>query len=544
MPPSLTDLKTLLKDIDTFTLALSGLKLRSYQREAARAVCNSIFEHLGLSIVIMFPRQSGKNELQAQLEAFLLALMQGSNAEIVKVSPTWKPQSLNAMRRLERTLDNNIYTHGRWVKESGYIYRLGKARVSFLSGAPTSNIVGATASTLLECDEAQDVLIDKWDKEINPMAASTNATRVFWGTAWTSQTLLARELRTAQLLSAHDGIQRVFRADANTVAAEAPAYGAFVANEVARLGASHPSVRSQYYSQEIDQEGGMFPPARRALMQGRHAWLDTPLQLPPAELGGGRSLRRGSGAGSVYAFLIDVGGEDEAVAGAPAGQASFFSELHLDHDATALTIVAVDLSGLSDPVIAAPCYRVVHRRQWTGSGQAALYAQIKALAELWQPRHIVIDATGIGAGLASFLENALGGRGSGGRSSSPGGGPVIPFVFSQKSKSELGWDFLAVIETGRYQEYLPQSPVGVEGEIQRKFFRQLEFCQMEVLPGPSRTLHWGVPDGARDPASGEPLHDDLVISAALCTVLERLPWGQAHSVVIQGYDPLDHLKEF
>ena len=88
----------------------------------------------------------------------------------------------------------NLIVRTLWKKESGYIYKLNTARIYFLSGGPEANIVGATASTLLEVDEAQDVQIAKFDKDINPMAASTNATRVFWGTAWTSKTLLAREL--------------------------------------------------------------------------------------------------------------------------------------------------------------------------------------------------------------------------------------------------------------------------------------------------------------------------------------------------------------
>ena len=50
--------------------------------------------------------------------------------------------------------------------------RLDGAMIHFLTGSPTSSIVGATASLLLECDEAQDVEIAKWDKEIAPMAAS------------------------------------------------------------------------------------------------------------------------------------------------------------------------------------------------------------------------------------------------------------------------------------------------------------------------------------------------------------------------------------
>ncbi len=53
------------------------------------------------------PAQSGKNELQAQLETYLLALFCDTPAEMVKVSPTLKPQAQTAMRRLERTLKKN-----------------------------------------------------------------------------------------------------------------------------------------------------------------------------------------------------------------------------------------------------------------------------------------------------------------------------------------------------------------------------------------------------------------------------------------------------
>ncbi len=149
----------------------SKVTLRDYQKEVALAVIESVLGRQGISLVVMFPRQSGKNELQAQLESYLLCLFSGTDAEIVKVSPTWKPQSLNAMRRLERILKRNPLTQTLWQKEAGYIYRVGSARIYFLSAAPESNIVGATASTLLEVDEAQDVLPGKFDKEMAPMAA-------------------------------------------------------------------------------------------------------------------------------------------------------------------------------------------------------------------------------------------------------------------------------------------------------------------------------------------------------------------------------------
>ncbi|HEX9029597.1 MAG TPA: hypothetical protein VF823_10525, partial [Anaerolineales bacterium] len=209
----------LLRDVCRFAEYGSHLRLRGYQAQVASAIVDSVIGRKGLSFVVIFPRQSGKNELQAQIETYLLTALSHFDAEIVKVSPTYKPQTLNAMRRLERTLKRNICTHALgWRKESGFIYRVGKARAIFLSGSQTANVVGATASELLECDEAQDVLIAKWDKDFAPMAASTNATRVFWGTAWTSNTLLSRELRLAQAAEKADGIPRIFRIDAAEVA--------------------------------------------------------------------------------------------------------------------------------------------------------------------------------------------------------------------------------------------------------------------------------------------------------------------------------------
>ncbi len=282
----------LLEDLAQFCEYGSGLRLRKYQVEAGGRSPNSVLKRRGLTFVVVFPRQSGKNELQAQIEAYLLAVLYLEEAEIVKISPTWKPQSLNAMRRLERVLSRNVLTRKSWKKEQGYIYRNGRARVFFLSGAPTANIIGATASTLLECDEAQDVSIAKWDKEISPMAASTHATRVFWGTAWTSQTLLARERQAALEAEKEDGIRRVFQVRAEEVGEEVPAYASYVREQVRRLGRSHPFIRTQYFSEESEAQAGMFPAWRRAMMRGTH-----PAQVEPRPDG-------------IYVFLMDVGGEN------------------------------------------------------------------------------------------------------------------------------------------------------------------------------------------------------------------------------------------
>ena len=150
---------------------------------------------------------------------------------------------------------------------------------------------------------------------------------------------------------------------------------------------------------------------------------------------------------------------------------------------------------------------------------------------------MVVDATGVGAGLSSFLAAALGDR-------------LIPFVFTGSSKSQLGWDFLGVIESGRYKEH---APVGAglalrapEGErpaldpIQDRFWREVENVQMEAQTGPDRRIRWGVPNGAK--VGGEYIHDDLVLSAALCAVLDGQEWAiSGPSLIVHRLDPLAEL---
>jgi hypothetical protein len=502
-------IKRLLQNVILFACHASGIHLRGYQEQVAAAVVDSVLYKKGLTFVVIFPRQSGKNELQAQIETYLLVIFSLVDVEMVKVSPTWKPQSLNAMRRLERVLDRNMFTRATWAKRSGYIYEVGGARITFLSGAPTSNVVGATASLLLECDEAQDVSIAKWDKEINPMAASTNATTVFWGTAWTSQTLLAREKEAALKQEKKDGIRRVFQVDAAAVGEEVPEYKKFVRNEIAKLGRGHPFVKSQYFCETIDAESSMFPPERLEKMHGEHD-----LQLNPER-------------GQLYAFLVDVAGEDEAAAGIEQ-DAEFTAGT--EHDATALTIVLVDLESLRDEFKAAPTYRTVHRRMWTGNRHTDIYAELKKYADIWQPRRIVVDATGVGAGLASFLSKTFPSQ-------------VLPFIFTRKSKSDLGWNFLAIVETGRYKEHRPDHFIhGAKEKLQQEFWQQCSSTRIEITPGPERRLKWHVPDGARDPATGAQLHDDLVVSAAMCAILDDEEWGTAESFVIPMRDPLDDMS--
>ena len=395
------------REIKDFSEILSGVVLRNYQHDVAVAIVDSVFERAGRTIVVIFPRQSGKNEIQAQIECYLLTMLSQFDTEMVKASPTWKPQAINAMRRLERVMERNMLTTRRWIKESGYVYRIDKSRIYFFSGGETSNVVGATANELLQCDEAQDISTRKWDKDFAPMAASTNATRVFWGTAWTSRTLLARERKAAEAEQAEDGIRRVFIMDAKDVEKEVPEYGTFVRGQVKKLGRNHPMVKTQYFSEEIDAEGGMFPQERLAMMQGNHIELTEPVD------------------GQLYAMAIDVAGEDEGAIGEEIDAESLSLLENPARDATSVTIFNVDLSTMPADELGAPTYRVVARYNWIGTRHTQIYNQLKELAQRWRAQYIVIDSTGVGQGLSSFMEKSFPGR-------------VIPFLFTAKSKSDLG----------------------------------------------------------------------------------------------------------
>jgi len=486
--------KIILRNVNRFCEEASGIRLRSYQQQVAQAIVDSAIRGKGLSFVVIFPRQSGKNELQAQIEAYLLSICSVEPAEMVKVSPTWKPQSLNAMRRLERVIKHNLIIRGRWTKRSGYIYQFGEAMIHFLSGSPTSSIVGATASLLLECDEAQDVEISKWDKEIAPMAASSNATRVFWGTAWTSKTLLARELRAARLAEQLDGIQRSWVLTADEVGAEVPAYRKFVDEQVARLGRNNPLVRTQYFSEEIDSEGGMFSLSRRVLMLGGHEMYEYPTP------------------GNAYVFTIDVAGEDE-------GASDDITQLaNPRRDSTVITLFEIQMPKQED-IQHKPIYKVVNRLSWQGVKHSKLYSTIVAMVYAWEPVKLIIDATGVGAGLASFLVDKLGSK-------------VVPFEFSSISKSDLGWSFISTIESGRYKEYRP---------FDKGMALQLEYCQYQIMDGPGKLMRWGVPDGTRDVATGDLVHDDYILSAALISLLDDEIWGIGDSRIIKPRDILEEL---
>ena len=194
-------------------------------------------------------------------------------------------------------------------------------------------------------------------------------------------------------------------------------------------------------------------------------------------------------------------------------------------DSTTLTIVGVDLSSLS--TLQRPTYRVLARQAWTGENHLAVFGKLKNLAAGWRPGHIVIDATGVGEGLWAMLDRAFPAR-------------LIPVKFTRQEKSELGWRFLSIIETGRFVDPLTAAGKDHLSDVVRL---QYSRCICEILPGPAKSLRWGVPEGARGP-DGELIHDDFILADALVSKLDQLEW-HIHfptTMIESSFDPLDRIE--
>jgi len=92
-------------------------------------------------------------------------------------------------------------------------------------------------------------------------------------------------------------------------------------------------------------------------------------------------------------------------------------------------------------------------------------------------------------------------------------GKVHPVKYTSAVKSDIGYRFISIIESGRFRDLAPDPRVQA----------QYRACQAEILPGPAKTLRWSVPEGIRD-SSGDLVHDDHLMADSLVAVLDRLEW--------------------
>src|SRR5512146_137177 len=125
--PNLSSLARIIRKDPIVFARACAITMRPYQRAIASAIKDSIVHARGLSFVVILPRQSGKNEVQRHLFAWLLYRAAQRGGTIVSVAPTFKPQTINAMERVRLALDTNIVTRGNWRSSAGFIFRFHKA---------------------------------------------------------------------------------------------------------------------------------------------------------------------------------------------------------------------------------------------------------------------------------------------------------------------------------------------------------------------------------------------------------------------------------
>lgn len=429
--------------------------LRSYQDEAGRAIVESVLDNRGLTFTVVMARQAGKNELSAHVETNVLLMNCRRAIDAVKCAPTFDPQCRISMRRLWSLIVQSKLL-GESSREHGHIIRVGKARQVFLSAEPSSNVVGHTAGLMLEVDEAQDVDIEKFDREFRPMAAPTGATIVYYGTPWDDSSLLERAVQHNLELERRDGIPRHFTADWTQVAELNPAYARYVDAERARLGEDHPLFRTQYALKTVAGKGRLFSGGQLAQLQGRHARQHAPCD------------------GETYVAGLDLGGQDFGGVGR--------------HDATVLTIARV-VPPAGDAIVREPRLEVVEHIAETGTPHDALFARLAdVLRNVWGVARVSVDATGLGETMARLLGGAL------------GADVVRPVKFTAETKSKLGYDLLAAVNGGRLKSY-----AGDGSPEYAAFRREVELARVAYRPNQQMNFYV-------DPADG---HDDYLASLAL-----------------------------
>lgn len=191
-----------------FVFEGSGIKLYDYQLQAAKAILDSIRLGLGLTIVLDFPIRSGKDELLAQLEIYLMRMLNDKKPRIVVVNPR-DSMNLAAVMRLGDRLKTNIFTTFYW-EMMGMDFVLGSARTYFYSLEAMLSEQPVLANLLLVVNDAGLVKPSDYDEFNQLLTAGRKITRVISGSPYKDGNLLEREKDQAIQDEEADGIKRLF----------------------------------------------------------------------------------------------------------------------------------------------------------------------------------------------------------------------------------------------------------------------------------------------------------------------------------------------
>src|ERR1700747_678713 len=116
-----------------------GRRLRGPQCEMIKRVEAHVEAHAGGVMTILSSRQTGKNQIAAELQRRHLWVNQNSKeiSSWIRTAPTYIPQIVNSKKRLRELLDTDskytirhpLFNRAKLIREEGYIWRVGNATV-------------------------------------------------------------------------------------------------------------------------------------------------------------------------------------------------------------------------------------------------------------------------------------------------------------------------------------------------------------------------------------------------------------------------------
>lgn len=424
----------------------------------------------------IWSRQSGKNESNARVEARLLSIYNRHLVplEIVKCSPTWRPQCLVSKERLKKVMSTPLFQlllKPQWSE--GYICSIGNASMKLVSADPKANNVGLTASMMLSADEMQNIQSEIFDVNFRPMILSTAAPIIGSGTSWATDSLLERQRQRALEFQSASGIKCCHIVPWDRVAEELPHYGRTVQKDIDLYGEDHILIQTQYCCKPVDSAGMLLSSSEVAQVIGDHPRGQAPLD------------------GRVYVAGVDFAScreqNEEEILKNP--------DVRKMRDSTVVTIGELIFKLDKDTGRKIPFVRVVDHLWVKGLDPAATTDQIyHYIFSHWNCVRAVLDANGVGDYPSDVIYRRRPQQ-------------VTALHLSATTKSRLGYDLQGAIKTERLKLYRnDSSDEWMENHFQLRQCRRLELRENNVMK-------WGAP---RCKIDGRDVHDDFTLSLAYC----------------------------
>jgi len=153
------------------------------------------------------------------------------------------------------------------------------------------------------------------------------------------------------------------------------------------------------------------------------------------------------------------------------------------------TVVTIARVSHPSVLMGEPLIEIVQHHWWTGRDHSTQFSGLLELLNArWRCATVCVDATGVGAGVASWLARAMPAR-------------IEAVQFSRPVKSEMGYELLAAVNAGRVRMYASDGSPEC-----REFWEEAELCRYAVYQNVAMNFFVDGKDG----------HDDFLVSLALC----------------------------